>query len=275
MNIRTSILSVSVPGALFVPDPEGSARVARSMNQYAAALRDKDPLAYGFFATLPSLEHTDLVLREVRYAFDTLHADGVNLFTSYMTSEGYLGHREYLPVWEELNARKAVVFVHPINNKAAVSFDERLPFPAFDWPHETGRTAMDIILKGRLKQFPDVKIILSHAGGTLPSLISRAGLIAQPEFGAVMSAQELISQAKQFYFDLALSGSPEVFPLILSFAEKDHILFGSDYPAATNPISVAHADFIDKYKLDGEKRKELYHGAAGKLFPRLKGAFDV
>jgi hypothetical protein len=44
-------------------------------------------------------------------------------------------------VWKELNARKAVVFVHPINNKSAVYFDERLPMPAFDWPHETGRTA--------------------------------------------------------------------------------------------------------------------------------------
>jgi hypothetical protein len=67
------------------------------MNEYSASLRDSDPVAYGFFATVPSLEHTDLVLRELRYAFDTLHADGVTLFTSYATPEGYLGHPEYLP----------------------------------------------------------------------------------------------------------------------------------------------------------------------------------
>ncbi|KAI1329217.1 hypothetical protein F5Y16DRAFT_367043 [Xylariaceae sp. FL0255] len=162
VGVQTRILSVSVPGVLHINDPEESAAVARSMNKYCASIRDNDPKSYGFFATVPSLEHTKLVLQELRYAFDTLHADGVTLFTSYATSEGYLGHPEYVPIWEELNKRKAVVFVHPNTNKGAVVFDKRLPPPAFDWPHETGRTAIDLILNRRLQQFPDCKIILSH-----------------------------------------------------------------------------------------------------------------
>lgn len=274
ISVRTSIFSVSAPGVTYISDPEDSAAVARSMNKYCAALRDRDPLSYGFFATVPSLEYTDLVLSEIRFAFDTLHADGVTLFTRYGTGDGYLGHSEYVPVWEELNARKAVVFVHPINNKNGVLFNEKLPMPAFDWPHETGRTAMDLILNRRLQQFPHVKIILSHAGGTLPALVTRSTMVAQPEFGAAMSAEDTFEQAKSFYFDLALSGSQELLPMILGFAKKGHVLFGSDYPHATDPVSKGHVKFIEEYEMDNEMKKEVYHGAAEKLFPRLKGTYD-
>ncbi|KAI0465832.1 amidohydrolase family protein [Xylaria cf. heliscus] len=275
VGVKTSILSVSAPGVSFISDPEASASAARAMNEYSASLRDSDPTKYGFFATVPSLIHTDLVLRELRYAFDTLHADGVTLFTSYATPDGYLGHPAYVPIWEELNARKAVVFVHPINNKIPLYVDERLHMPAFDWPHETGRMAMSMILNRRLQQFPDVKIILSHGGGTLAALIRRATILARPEFGAVMSAEDIIGQAKSFYFDLALAGTSEMLPLILGFAKPDHLLFGSDFPHATVPISQSFTKFIDDYALSDEKRAEIYNGAALKLFPRLKDAYNA
>ncbi|KAH7246716.1 amidohydrolase family protein [Fusarium tricinctum] len=273
-NIESAIYSVSTPGVTHISDPEESAKVAREMNDYAASLRDENP-TNGFFATLPSLQHTDLVLQEISYAFDVLKADGVTLFTSYATPQGYLGHPEYVPVWEELNRRKAVVFVHPINNVAAVYFDERLPMPAFDWPHETGRTAMDMILNRRLQQFPNVKIILSHGGGTLAALIRRATMVALPEFGEVMTAEDIISQAKQFYFDTALAGSQEVFPMILKFAEPGHLLFGSDFPHAPELLSKGFTEFVNGFQMDDNKKREIYYKAAFNLFPRLKGSFSV
>jgi predicted TIM-barrel fold metal-dependent hydrolase len=270
-NIGSAIYSASTPGVTHIANPEESAAVARQMNEYSAKLRDENPMN-GFFATVPSLQNTGLVLQELRYAFDTLKADGVTLFTSYATPEGYLGHPEYIPIWEELNRRKAVVFVHPINNVSAVYFDKRLPMPAFDWPHETGRTAIDMILNRRLQQFPDVKIILSHGGGTLIALIQRATMIALPEFGQTMSADDIISQAKQFYFDTALAGSKEVFPMILEFAKPGHLLFGSDFPHAPEQLSKGFTRFVDEFAMDEEKKREVYSKAALELFPRLRGS---
>lgn len=278
IGIRTTIFSVSTPGVSHVTDPDESAAVARAMNEYCAKLRDDDPASYGFFATVPSLEHTALVLREIRHAFDALGADGVTLFTRYGGGgdhgDGYLGHDDYVPVWEELDARAAVVFVHPVNNRNSALFNDKMPMPGFDWPHETGRAAMDMILNRRLQQFPNVKIILSHAGGTLPALARRATMVAQPEFGAVMSAAEVLEQARSFYFDLALSGGPELLPLVLGFAKPGHVLFGSDYPHAPPAFSNPLTKFIDEYAMDDEQRKEIYHGAAEKLFPRLKGTYE-
>jgi 6-methylsalicylate decarboxylase len=90
-----------------------------------------------------------------------------------------------------------------------------------------------------------------------------------------MSANDILEQAKSFYFDLALSGSQEVLPLILRFAKKGHVLFGSDYPHATVPFSKGFTKFIDEYEMDDEMRKEVYHGAAEKLFPRLNGTYEA
>ena len=274
-GVKTAVLSVSNPGVTHISDPGESAKIAREMNEYCASLRDKDPSYYGFFATVPSLEHTELVLQELRYAFDTLHADGVTLFTCYGSEEGYLGNPAFVPIWEELNARKAVIFVHPCSPKSAKLFNNKLPMPAFDWPHETGRTAMDLIIHRRIQQFPDTKIILSHAGGTLPLLARRSTLITVPEFGSVMSADDIMGQAKNFYFDTALSTGPEILPLILRFAKQGHVLFGSDYPHATPAVSGAYTKFLDAYDMDEETRRDVYYGAAEKLFPRLKGMYEA
>lgn len=81
IGVRTKIFSVNTPGMTYIPDAQESAAVAHFQNEYCASLRDKDPRSYGFFATVPSLEHTELVLQELRYALDTLHADGVTIFT--------------------------------------------------------------------------------------------------------------------------------------------------------------------------------------------------
>lgn len=280
IGVRTAILSVSTPGVGHIADPDAAAAAARAMNEHCAALRDEDPSAAGFFATVPCpLARPDLALAEVRHALDALAADGVTLFTRYDGApdgrDGYLGHDAFLPLWRELDARRAVVFVHPVNGAGARAdlFNEKLPLPGFDWPHETGRAAMDLILHGRLRQFPGVKIILSHAGGTLPALVRRATMVALPEFGATMSAEDILSQAKSFYFDLALAGGPELLPLILGFAEPGHVLFGSDYPHAPPAFSNPMTKFIDEYEMDDELRREIYHGAAEKLFPRLKGNY--
>jgi predicted TIM-barrel fold metal-dependent hydrolase len=276
INVTTRIYSVSTPGVSHIQDPDEAAKLAREMNELCASLKSKNPTSCGFFATIPSPLHTEHALRELRYAFDHLDADGVTLFTSYGPLNNYLGHEGFVPLWEELDARKAVVFVHPCDNGPNASmFNDKVAGPTFDWPHETGRTAMDMIVNKRMQQFPNVKIILSHAGGTLPILIRRSTLLSMPEFGGVMSAEDMYESAKRFYFDTALAGSREVFPLIFGFAKRGHLLFGSDYPHATARTSKAHAEFIEQYPMDDESREEIYHGAALELFPRLRGAYEA
>jgi len=82
-----------------------------------------------------TLDNIDAVLAEVSYTLDTLKADGVTLFTRY--GKHYLGHPTFRPVWDELDKRSAVVFIHPTHSLNADLVSSVLPQPVIDYPHET------------------------------------------------------------------------------------------------------------------------------------------
>lgn len=187
LGIQTAILSITAPGACILKGGP-SFELARKMNLYAAEVRDKQPNKFGFFANLPSLLDTEAALEEIRFALDELHADGVTLFTRYGNSNTYLGHPDLEPIWAELNRRKCVVFVHPTHPVDTNKVNPRMPQPMIDYPHETTRSAMDMILQGTLSKYADCKIILSHAGGALPYIISRVATPLQktPDVAAKM-----------------------------------------------------------------------------------------
>ena len=96
-GIQTAILSLTAPGVETVPGREAQAKLARQVYEYAAELRDANPKSVGIFAALPSLDANG-ALAEIGYAFDTLKADGVTLFTRYGDGNHYLGHKTFKPV---------------------------------------------------------------------------------------------------------------------------------------------------------------------------------
>lgn len=245
---------MTAPGACIEKEPTAAAKLAREANEFAAAIRDAEPKSYGFFASLPSLLDTRESLEEIAHGLDVLKADGVILFTRYGEDNHYLGHPDFHPIWEELNRRKAVVFVHPTHAVDTNLVNKNLPQPMFDYPHESGRTAMDLITSGNLRRYPDVKIILSHAGGTLPYLINRAaGMLPYTPDDIGLSAQEIIDEAGKFYYDTALSTSHETLDLLYKVAGADHVLFGCDFPNAPVPSIHFFRDLFDTYKVDGSR----------------------
>lgn len=231
LGVQTAILSVTAPGACILQG-QASFDLARKLNEYAAEMRDKEPRAYGFFAALPSLLDTEAALAEISYALDTLHADGVTLFTRYGSGNVYLGHASLEPIWAELNRRKCVVFVHPTHPVDTTPVNPSLPQPVIDYPHETTRTAMDMILQGTKQKFPDCKVILSHAGGALPYLVTRVATPMRKTLDFAVSYRtgttysKVMEDFRSFYYDLALSAAPSVLDLALKMIPHDHILYG-------------------------------------------------
>lgn len=116
-GITTSILSLaSTPGTWFDAGAQAAHDMARLCCDFAAEMVREQPGRYGLFAPLSMLD-IDATLKEIEYVFDTLKADGVNLQTNY--GDKWLGDATYKPVFEELNRRKAVVYVHPWSRAVA------------------------------------------------------------------------------------------------------------------------------------------------------------
>lgn len=275
MGISTAILSCTAPGPSIEKNITAASKLARSCNEWCAKIRNDEPQNFGFLASIPDLSHTTEALAEIVYALDELAADGVILMTSYGTSSPrYLGHPSFAPIWDALSARKAVVLIHPTHAVGSPKGVSDLPQPVFDYPHETGRTALDLIVSHNLSRHAkDCKIILSHAGGTLPYLIDRvAGLLphSPASFSPGMSRDELLEQARVFYYDTAAASSPMHLKALLALLgedKKSHVLFGSDFPnAPTKSIKY----FTEQLGQNLDFSAEDLVTNALRLFPRLR-----
>ena len=274
-GVKTAILSITAPGPVIVEDPVKAATLARECNKYVAALRDNDPSSFGFFASLPSLLDTQACLNEISYALDTLGADGVTLYSRYGSDNHYLGHPDLWPVWAELSRRKAVVFIHPTYAVDTHLVDSSLPQPMSDYPHETGRTAMDLIVSGVLLSYPGCKVILSHAGGTLPYLIYRAAeMLPLTPSSIGRSTEEILEEACGFYFDTAISSSPVTLKALFEFAKPGHVLFGTDFPNAPSPGIQKFTQLLEEYQMPEETRRQVDNEAALAILPRLRPYFE-
>jgi predicted TIM-barrel fold metal-dependent hydrolase len=260
-NIQTAILSVSTPGVHLGDDAEAREK-AREVNEYAAQVVREHPSRFGFFATL-CLPDVTGSLDEVAYAFDKLHADGVVVLAN---SRGiYLGDRVFDPLFDELNRRDAVVFVHP---SFLFGNDPPKGMPPYiaDFLLDTTRAAVRLAGSGTLDRCPDVKVILSHAGGFVPYAAYRIAGAASPK----RDFADGLAQLRKFYFDIALSGSPTALPSLLALAQPDHLLYATDWPYAADPIVGAFTGMYERYSLDDSARASVDRGNAERLFPRLR-----
>ena len=126
-------------------------RALRSTSQPAASPPRARiyPDRFGFYASLV-LPDLDGSLAEAAYAFDVLKADGIVLHCAM--NNIYLGDPIWDPLMEELNRRKAVIFVHPseLSGPPAKGIP---PFSA-DFLLDTTRAAISMAKAGLLEHFP-------------------------------------------------------------------------------------------------------------------------
>jgi 6-methylsalicylate decarboxylase len=255
----TGILSVSTPG-VHLGDNGEARKMARAVNEFSANVVAQYPSRFGFFATL-TLPDVDGAIAEAQYAFDVLKADGVVLISSVRGT--YLGDESWAPLFDELNRRRAVVFIHPGDLPCAPV--PGIPPYAADFLLDTTRAAINISKSGWLERFPDVKLILSHAGGFIPYAAERIAHVVSPDG----QNEGGLARLKRFYFDTALSSSPYALPALLAFADPTHITFGSDWPYAAKDRSVHFTKLLEDFPMSDAQRDAIYRRNAEKLFPRF------
>jgi predicted TIM-barrel fold metal-dependent hydrolase len=274
LGIETAILSLTgSPGGRGV----GAANraVARLLNTTAHRAALDHPGRFAFFANLPIPTDTHAALEELAHALDVLGAVGVNLTSSYGTGDEarYVGHDDFDPIWEELDRRRAVVFIHGDQTPGSNRPPSRLvPIPAGEVPNETYKAAADLVTRGKKRRYANVRIVLSHSGGSTPFLACRAAMLAHHQ-GSELSPEEMIEDFRSFYYETALSGFETNLVALESFVEPDHIMFGTDFPAVDLATAAWFTHNVDGYFAERPRQLEaVMRGNALALLPGLRPA---
>lgn len=266
LDVATAILSVSTPGTAFLPAAADAAALARDLNDYLAGLAASRPDRFGFFATIP-MPHLSESVDEIARSLDELGADGVVLLANGAGT--YLGLPNQEKLFAALEARSAVVFIHP-GELPGPAVDGVPPFAA-DFLLDTTRAAYLLVRNGICRRYPNIRFILSHAGGFVPYAAHRMALAIMADTGR--SLADTLDDFAGFYFDTALSSSAAALPSLLAFARPGHVTFGSDWPFAPAAAAKLFAAGLETYPgLDGRARGAIERGNALALFPRLGAA---
>jgi predicted TIM-barrel fold metal-dependent hydrolase len=263
-GVAAAVVSITNPGIWF-GDKAQTGRLARACNDYGAKLVQDHPTRFGLFAALP-LPDVDATLREIAYAYDTLHTDGVGLLTSY--GDTWLGNPAYRPVMEELNRRKAVVSVHPTAANCCRNLDYApgVGPGSIEYGTDTTRAIMGVAFSGDAVRFPDIRFIWSHGGGSVPFLAGRIE-------GASNGAKEALpngftSQLKKFYYDLAGAANKGVIASLLQLVPSTQIVFGTDFPPGGTSAAVART-LAEIGMFNDADLRAIDRGNAVRLLPRF------
>lgn len=267
-GIATAMISLSSPSTHFLP-PGERAGLVRQVNLAGRDLMAAHPGRFGFFATLP-LPDVARALDEIAFAFDQLGVDGVILESNI--DGAYLGSPRFAPIFDELDRRGAVVFLHPTSPACLDALGLGRPAPLLEFPLDTTRTVVDLIYSRTLQTHPNLKMIIPHGGAALPALAARIAAFANLPFIAPrpVSEQEVFEALQGLYYDLALSAHPLPFAALRALAPLSHILFGSDWPftpeigVARNLHALTTANALSEADLQAIAREN-----AERLFPRL------
>lgn len=211
-------------------DPDTVDRIARPANEYAARLAADHPGRFGVFAFVP-MPHIDATLKEIEYAYDTLKADGIGLYTNY--GDKWLGDPAFDPVFAELERRKAVVFTHPITADCCKNLIKGIGDGAIEWQTDTTRAIAQMVFGGAAARYPNVRMIWSHGGGTMPYLIDRFSRMASSPKLSARFPGGFEAAAAKFYYDTAQVANPPAMAALTKVVPLSQILFGTDYPART------------------------------------------
>jgi 6-methylsalicylate decarboxylase len=227
-GVTRSILSLTTPGVLATG--EQGRTLVRKSNEFAARTCTDHPGLFGFFLCIQP-EDTEGALQEIEYGLDVLKAQGIGLFTSY--GNRWLGDPQFDPVFAELERRKAIVYVHPTGPACCSRLIPGIADTLVEYGTDTTRALASFVYRGAARRFPSVRMIWSHAGGSMPFLIERFDFADRSPAAKAQAPEGFRAAAAKFFYELAQASNPVATMALRHVIPVNHILFGTDYPFRT------------------------------------------
>ena len=241
-GIAMAMLSLVNPGP-WLGEAAEARRLSRIANDYGARLVHDHPGRFGLFASIP-LPDSEGSLNEIEYAYGTLKANGVGLVTNY--DGRYLGDAGFAPVWRELDRRKAVVYVHPIQGACCSDVKDDVSSSTIEYATDTTRTMASVLFSGTAVRYPNIRWIFSHGGGTTPFLLSRFTVAEASLKDKSKLPNGVVAELRKFYYDTAQANHAGALAALMKLVPVSQVVLGTDFPfrrAAEEIAGIANYGF--------------------------------
>ena len=208
-----------------IAGPE-AAKLVREQNEAIAEVVRLYPASFRGLGVAP-LQDAASAVAEIAYLMDTLGLAGVEILTQIAGKN--LDQPDLEPVWQALDARHAVVLIHPLDVLGAERLTRYYLRNLLGNPAETAVALACLAFSGVLERFPHIRFIAAHGGGVAPFVIGRweHGARVRPELAHLPASP--LTLLRQMYVDSLVHGAPELRYLI-EMLGADRIVLGSDTP---------------------------------------------
>jgi predicted TIM-barrel fold metal-dependent hydrolase len=262
-GVEKQVLSPNHPP--YLPDEAECVTAVRMLNDGYADLAHRYPRRIASYVMLP-LPHIDAALREMERGFDQLGCVGVNM--NIICLNRSVAETEFEPIYQEMNRRGAILFVHPAGTGACSPFINDYRFRAsVGTSLEDATFVLHMIAKQIPHRYPNIKFIVPHLGGPIPMLLNRLDQQGQSESGHPHLAEAPSVTAKKFYYDTVCYGSKAAFTCALEAFGADHLVTGSDYPVLQDYEAYKETfAYIERLGLPPADLDKILHHNAQRLF---------
>ena len=263
-GIATAFTSITAPGLALIPRQRLVA-INRECNDYGARMVADHGRRFGLFASLP-LPDVDASLREIAYALETLHADGIGLLTSY--GDCWLGDPTFAAVFDELERRSAVAYVHPTVPDCCRNLLPGIADWVLEFPVDTTRAIASLLFSGTFARCPNIRFVFAHVGGILPLVAQHLARAAQvdPTLAAKVP-QGVRTLLRSLHYDTALRMHAVGMMSALQLVDASQLLLGTDAPLrkSTDQLAEFHAQ-----NLSADVLRQIEVENARRLLPRCR-----
>lgn len=171
---------------------------------------------------------------------------GIQLFTRHLGFS--VADEQFKSIFETCATLDIPIWLHPV-------FDSRKPDNniLFSWEYELTQAMYQIVEAGYFQEFPDLKIIVHHAGAMAPYFAGRIEHIL-PE--------KLAQDFKKFYVDTAILGNSKALELAVEYFGADHVLFGTDAPLGIAPAGANQEiiQAIEQMNISSAEKQQIFAG---------------
>ncbi|UKN01739.1 amidohydrolase [Paracrocinitomix mangrovi] len=234
--------------------PQDCLELSRFLNDHIAELQDRYPKNYVGLGTIP-MQDTELAIQEMRRLKEELKMPGIQIGSNI--NDMNLSDPQFFPIFEEAERLGLAIMIHPWEMMGFSSMEKYwLPW-LVGMPAETSRAMCSLIFGGVLERLPNLRVLLSHAGGSFIPTIGRIehGFNCRPDLVAIDNKRNPREYLGNFWTD-CITHDIDLLKYILKVQGSEKVCLGTDYPFPLGDLEIGK--FIEDSDLPKEDVENIF-----------------